>query len=214
MKRLAITATVLLFVALVAPGAMATTFTMFESAFNVDGNIISTFQGDFTSAITYQITFITAGNHYGAVYVDPEIDEAANTFFNEYGETNGTPAAGQSWEIDEPGFVFGDIYTNFVAGTLDNKLFDGTFNGPEDVAMALGWDFILASGETATATYVISPDMPTSGFYLVQNDPDSGASLYFSSTLTTGVIPEPSTLLLLGPALGVLALLRKRIAAK
>ena len=147
-------------------------------------------------------TITGAGNHTGILFVDLEIDEVANTFFNEYGDTNGTPGASQTWEIDEPGYVFGDIYDNFVLGTLDNS--NAIPSGlPDDVSMALGYEnFSLAAGETASISFLISETAPLSGFYLSQIDPDSDAAVYFSSSFRIGggqepVIPEPGTLVLM-----------------
>src|SRR5438105_4449352 len=45
--------------------------------------------------------------------LDAEIDERTNTFFNEYGATNGAPGLGifdpDRWQIDEPGFQTGTL---------------------------------------------------------------------------------------------------------
>jgi len=57
------------------------------------------------------ITLTGSGAHYVGLFVDHEIDEPLNTFFNENGNVGGTGAAGQSWEIDEPGYVFGNIFS-------------------------------------------------------------------------------------------------------
>ena len=122
---------------------------------------------------------------------------------------SGTAAAGQSWEIDEPGYSFGDIFSNLLGSTLDNG--NGVPAGSEDdVSMAMGWDFSLLDGETAVIQFLISNSAPVSGFYLTQTDPDSGASIYFSSSLNVGgtVIPEPSQFL---PGIGLLGLLYYRI---
>jgi len=185
-------------------GASATvTFQMYESYYNKDGALTLSLDGDavFGTLTFTDLGITTPGSHYSAVYVDAEIDQDINGFTNEYGSVAGSAAAGQSWEIDEPGFEYGDIYDNFVAGTLDKS------NGvptPDDVAMALAWNFILADGESATVSYFLTPVQPTSGFYLAHTDPDSQASLYFYSTLTIQgggpqpTVPEPSTLLLFG----------------
>lgn len=123
----------------------------------------------------------------------------------------GTPEGGQTWEIDEPGYypLYGDIYDNLLAGTLDNQVFDGA-DIADDVAMAMGWDFTLASDlEFAIVDFILSETAPTSGFYLVQHDPDSQYDLFFSSSLDIGAVPEPGTLLLLGSGFAGLVLLRR-----
>ena len=157
--------------------------------------------------ITAQIT--GAGLHNILVFLDIEIDEDINTFFNEFGNVIGAPGAGLTWEIDEPGYVFGDIYTNFVAGALDGT--NGVPPGsPDDVSFAVSRAFVLAAGETATLNFRTSLRAPAGGFYLAQTDPDSDSSVYFSSDLDINggggpVIPEPGTLTLLGLGLAVAA---------
>ncbi len=81
--------------------------------------------------------------------------------------------------------------------------------------MALGWNFNLTAGQTAEANFFLSTVAPTSGFYLIQTDLDSAASLYFYSTLdihtpSPSANPEPPTALLLLPALAGLLLTRRK----
>jgi hypothetical protein len=201
--------------------ASAVTIGLYDSGFNKDGiypGPAGINLGGFNTATglgTITATVIGAGSHYLIAFFDHEIDEALNTFYNEYGAVNGVAAAGQSWEIDEPGYVYGDIYENFKAGALDNS--NGVpSSAPDDVSMALGWNFILAldGTETATITFVASTIAP-SGFYLKQFDPDSKASIFLSSTLDiegggTPQVPEPGTLMLLGLGLlGIVGVRRK-----
>ncbi|MCV2371322.1 hypothetical protein [Roseateles oligotrophus] len=189
---------------------------LYEFAFNIDGAISKGFApagvnmaGFNTSSGlgSISIKLSGAGNRYAGLFVDHEIDETVNTFFNENGSSSGIAAAGQGWEIDEPGFKFGNIYSNFLAGQLDGL--NGVPAGLEDdVSMASDWRFVLNTGETATISYLFSDIAPTAGFYLTQFDPDSQAAIFMSSSLRIeqdGHIPEPVSLSLVG--LGLLAAL-------
>ncbi len=197
--------------------ARGDTIELFEWAINDDGVICDSladppdcnsmpsnwgFSGfDFATGLgTLTATITGAGSHSVLLFLDIEIDEVANTFSNEVGGPGGTLATGQSWEVDEPGFTFGDIYDNLLNGTLDNAV--GT-NDPEDVSVALGWAFTLGADEVATLTFEVGLAKPTDRFYLVQYDPDSDVSIYFSSTEVIRPIgvPEPATLMLLGTGL-------------
>jgi hypothetical protein len=201
-------------------GASAATIDLYEYGFNIDGTVTSNAApagvnlGAFdmlTGLGTITASLTGAGSRYVGLFVDHEIDEDDNTFYNEVGSATGTAAAGQSWEIDEPGFVFGDIFDNFVDGTLDNSV--GTTD-PEDVSMAMAWAFDLVSDQTALVSFLLSTTMPAGGFYLTQTDPDSDASLYLSSSLSirSGEAPVPATLALLGFGLVGLRFVRRRVS--
>ena len=235
MKRLGTIACLVAGLGVAAPSASAATLTVFELAFNVNGTTYSSMDGqldhdfpvpglanpaaflasglgsltlDFKPAVAATTTFNLA------VLLDLEIDETTNTFFNEFGEAHGVAPAGLSWEIDEPGFSFGDIYAHLKSGVLDNT------NGVadplrDDVAMALAWSFTLDPGEWAQLTFGTSLT-PPGGFYLSQTDPDSaigalGTSVYFNGRLDIKdggpPISEPTTLLMLG--IGLVASARR-----
>jgi hypothetical protein len=198
---------------LAASAANATTIDLAEYGVNVNGDLtppgVNSSGFDFGTGLgSLVITVKGLGAQQVLGFFDHEIDEAINTFFNEEGGTSGSPAAGQSWEIDEPGWVFGDIYSNFVAGTLDNSI---GFPGTDDVSMAMGWLFSLKAGETGVVTFVLSTVKPGSGFYLSHFDADSDATIYFYSGLRIfggGQVPEPGSILLLG--IGLLGLASAR----
>jgi PEP-CTERM motif len=232
--RLLVAASVCVWVAGLPTPARAATIHLFDWGFNLDGTTycglgpcdsdgISPPGGlpgaidaglfDFETGLgTIQVSASGAGSHYLSLFVDHEIDVVENTPFNELGVASGTPAAGQSWEIDEPGYVFGDIFFNFVDGTLDGA--NGVAGPPfDDVSMALASSFVLAPGESATVSFLLSQTAPLSGFYLVHFDPESEAAIYFSSNLSVSEaprVPEPGTLLLLVAGLALTATGRRR----
>jgi uncharacterized repeat protein (TIGR01451 family) len=134
------------------------------------------------------------------VFLDADIDRDANTFFNEYGEfvslalPPGAPAgsiAASSWEIDEPGFVFGDIQQNAMTGLLDNT--NGVpQSAPDDVSLALGYQAgSLAAGQKADFSFLISADNVGG---LRQVDPDSNASFYFNGYALPIAVNTPPTI--------------------
>lgn len=137
-------------------------------------------------------------------FLDAEIDEP--TFFNEYAETQGALAPGQGFEVDEPGFVFGDIYANALAGTLD-----GTnavpLSDPEDVSLALSFSVgPLAPGQVARFEFMISEDGDSIGaFRLVQRDIDPGSTTVITFSGAASVVPEPGTAALVMAGVVVLA---------
>jgi PEP-CTERM motif len=159
------------------------------------------------------VTIDGAGSHSVDFFADIDIDAAINTYFNEIAVTGGALAAGESYEIDEPGYVFGDIWSNFLDDALDNS--NGLLT-PEDVSAAFGWDFVLDADEVATIQFLVSDVMPTSGFFIAQTDPDSDYTLYLTSSLQIegggGGVPEPGTVVLIGIGLLGLAGVRRMAA--
>lgn len=143
-----------------------------------------------------------------------DADLGLNDYWNEYGETVGD-VAGQygSWEIDEPGYYFGDIYDNLLDGELDNS---NAFSCGciEDVSLALGFDVVdWLAGETIVATFDIGRVLGSGQAGLAQFDADTEDSLYFSGSVQrVSSVPEPGSLMLF--ALGSLGLLIARKTKK
>lgn len=146
------------------------------------------------------------------LFLDPDIDRDDNAFFNEYGEflsallPVGAPGGAlvfDQWEIDEPEYVFGNIYTHANEGALDNSSGVPASGAVDDVSHALLFRVAqLLPGQTLTVAGTLSlTDAAGLGHY----DPDSNVSLYVNgyatlSDVATSDVPEPGTLLLLSGA--------------
>jgi hypothetical protein len=165
------------------------------------------------------ITFTAAGSYKVIGFFDLDIEgtDPANPLDNELGIVNdlGSLEPGQHYEIGPgesvvPG-VFDDAYTTGVLTDTNSA------TTPMDVAMALGWNFDIVADHPMALTFTLGFQNP-GGFSLQQKDGIAatapGTSIYYSSSLTEKgepVIPEPSTLLLLGTGLGLtIAAFRKR----
>ncbi len=214
--------------------ASAITSSLYDYAFNEDGVITAGIPGavnlltlglDANGLGTFSFTIEGTGSHNIDAFFDFEFDEVNNTFFNEYGNENGALGAGQSWEIDEPGYIFGDIYDNVSGSTLDNTN-SVPIGSEEDVSFALGWDFNLLAGQIAQISFTVSDILETSGFYLQHTDAEVGASfdisesIYFWSDISIideDVIsvqaPTASALMSIG-LLGLIASIRRKKVAK
>ena len=113
---------------------------LFDYAYNIDG-VLTVSPGvpagvndagfDYLTGLgSITFSFTTPGSHFAGLLVDHDIDEPINTYFNEFGTTDGAPRAGWSWEIDEPAPVLGDIYAHFAASNSAASLLDNTNRVP------------------------------------------------------------------------------------
>ncbi len=196
---------VLFFLATAFSVQTALAATLWDWAFHIDGSLEYTVGPmpvtgtlDPEGLGTLSWTTLTQVDHVFIAFLDFDFSE--NSYDIEYGSQTGSPLAGQSWEIDEPGWVFGDIFDHVVDGVLDNT--NAVPQGLEDdVSIALGWNFTLDPGYLAMVELTIGKEIPLTQLYLSQTDPDSNETIYFSSTLTMSPVPEPGTVLLLGMGL-------------
>jgi hypothetical protein len=202
---------------LLSVSAVKASIFLYEWGVNIDGAVSFPSLGDpvpsevnvagfddMTGLGAISVTITGAGSHTFDAFFDHDIDESINTFFNETGAATGIVAAGQSWEIDEPGFVNGDIFENFQASVLDNGIGNSIYGNtifPDDVSMAMGWDFTLAAGEQASIDILLGLSAPNSGFFLTHTDPDSNLSFYVSSTINISQVPIPAAVWLFGSGL-------------
>lgn len=142
-----------------------------------------------TSAVFTNVRFF--------VMLDAEIDQAINTFFNEYGTVKGVAGHGavdgspDEWQIDEPGFTTGTLYSNLFLGALDNSN-SIPQSAPNDVAMALGFTIgdINPGGAPALQVMISENGGSLGSLVLIQHDSDPNSKTFI--TLSGGIAPALS----------------------
>lgn len=187
--------------------------------FTLDADNLGTFGWTFTND-----SGATLSNVLLHVFLDIDIDRFANTYYNEYATRlnfdlpPGAPIgaiASTSWEIDEPGFLFGDINNNLLNGVLDNTN-SVPDSSPDDVSFALGFSVgDVPAGDSVTILATLS-QQNIGG--ISQTDPDSPHTVYFNAYATDASssgsenvsnpseVPEPSpSFLVVVGLLGLLA---------
>jgi len=224
------------------PAVFADTTSLQSILTNVNGTTSTDFTGYDTSGFntttgigTLKFTFNPGapGSYDFDVFLDHQI---GIPFFNEFGIVNGAPAAGQSYEIGDSfnSNIYNDVLgggalpnTNTLAGTASNfntGCVDPDCNG--DLAMAMGFSFVLGTDEQELITLVVS-HTPQAGFSLEGVHPvdpanDSQSFVFFTGSAVSQpvgtpppTVPEPGSLMLLGTATVVaFGALRRRMASK
>jgi hypothetical protein len=85
--------------------------------------------------------------------------------------------AASSWEIDEPGFLFGDITQHIMTGTLDQT--NGvSANSPDDVSLALGFNLGALQANAPVKVRCLISANNIGG--LSQTDADTNTTIYFN----------------------------------
>jgi hypothetical protein len=199
-------------------------------------------------SLVYTFNPGAAGSYFVNFYLD---DSAGTPFYNEFGAQAGAAPAGMSWEIAQVNPTVGGItfYHGPAAGdptdstqsfpnTLDNTnhVPAGSTNFGNnctvsqfvpacnaDVALALGFNFVLAAGQQAVITINSSTTNP-GGFYLEQshpvdpNNPGSQTNLFLNGSISIGqagtggggTVPEPGYWPVLGIAFAAIAGIKLR----
>ena len=163
------------------------------------------------------VTLGPGNNQFALAYMDYDLNLPVTGAFSDFGTIPGTPAAGVTFELDEPNVS--NVFTDFTANALKNQNNVATPGGSLccDVAWALGVGGIdVPNGEQAQITFTVGTTQPASGFWLQQTNVNQigaiGESIYLSetTTLTKTATPEPASLTVLSGGLIVLGLLRRR----
>jgi len=129
---------------------------------------------------TLKYTVSGAGGHSFIGFVDDEAD-FVNGPFHDYGfVSGGTTPSYLSWEIDVPSSLGTLAYNNGPLLDVNNIP-----TGNNDASFALGFDFTLGTGQTATIDLSLTSTAPDGSYiYLGQANNNSGETVYYSGSLS------------------------------
>uniref|UniRef100_C6DZS9 Ice-binding protein C-terminal domain-containing protein n=1 Tax=Geobacter sp. (strain M21) TaxID=443144 RepID=C6DZS9_GEOSM len=168
---------------------------------------------------SFSRSYSAAGSYNILAFIDNDLDQdyAFTGFYPEMAGAQGSFDDRFSYQVGEPF----DIAGNFLAGSLDNSVVSGG-----DVAVAMGWRFDLLAGQTALVSFSVSDVLPLGPGYIRHHDavllePDyqllefSDSAIYYLGSLRiedagTNPVPEPSTFILFGSALSILAIYARK----
>ncbi len=190
-----------------------------EFSTNLDADLL----GNYGWLISNNSTF-TWTNVSLFFFLDAEWDFETNLVSNEYAEflglglPSGAPSgalAPNGWEIDEPGYVFGDIYNNVSAGATVDNFNAVPGSSPDDVSLAFRWNLpSLGAGESMRLT-ILHQSAATEG--IAHFDPDSIASFYVNGYLEPipaqgggNEVPEPGGATAVAAGLALLAYIARK----
>jgi hypothetical protein len=183
------------------------------AAAGATGTLDTSFGGTGLGTVNLTFTLGVPGSYNVDLWLFEELVPASG--YDEYGASGGSPAAGQTWQIDVPDYNYNSVTdpnfgglpagagsiiantagnslsnTNYVPGTTDSflNLCTGSANCNDYTSMALGQNFTLSSGEEEVLSFNVSTTAPRTGLYLEQIDPGitgTSAAYFYSVTAST-----------------------------
>ena len=161
----------------------------FSSNFNANGYGSFGWQFTNTAGSTLQ-------NARFVVFLDADLDRDTTTFFNEYGslvslslppQAASNDIAPTGWEIDEPGFLFGDLAQHLLTGVLDqtNSI---SASATDDVALALSFPLGTVPPNTLTSSFFFISQTDIGG--LSQTDNTSNAKFWLNGYIRANSPPQ------------------------
>lgn len=202
--------------------AFANTVALPDWCFNQNGDISAScngagaapagFDATFSPNNLGTATFTLNPGEYVAVWLDYDVNFATDGSFQDQGSVVGSLPAGWSYELDDPST---NIFSDFASNALTNMNNVAVGSGAPNVCCDVSWALAISGVAAPTPVkFLISDVAPATGFYLQQNNINTGEAIYLSATVGSmnGTVPEPSTLLLVAVGGGLLAWRRRRKA--